>query len=34
MGTTGRDERGRDERTTFTIKEVVEKIRDGQYLSA
>jgi len=24
----------RDERTTFTIKEVVEKIRDGQYLSA
>jgi hypothetical protein len=25
---------GRDERTTFTINEVVEKIRDGQYLSA
>ena len=24
----------RDERTTFTIKEVVKKIRDGQYLSA
>jgi hypothetical protein len=24
----------RDERTTFMIKEVVEKIRDGQYLSA
>jgi len=24
----------RDERTTFTIKDVVEKIRDGQYLLA
>jgi hypothetical protein len=24
----------RDERMTFTMKEVVEKIRDGQYLSA
>jgi hypothetical protein len=24
----------RDERTTFTMKEVVEKIHDGQYLSA
>jgi hypothetical protein len=24
----------RDERMTFTMKEVVKKIRDGQYLSA